>query len=806
MVMLLVFETGNSQSLMNDTSNFFITVVNDKQEFVEGVSIELINAEKKALIKAALTDAKGVVVFRNIAAGRHYFTTSGTGYQPQTTPIYLFPLNATTGSKQTILLIPNVSDMQAITVVGSRPFIEYTQGKVVINVDAAVTNVGTTVLEVLEKSPGVMVDRNGSISLQAKSGVLILIDDKQTYLSGSELANLLGSMSSSQVDQIELITNPSAKYDASGNAGIINIKTKKNKQKGFNGTFTTSISQGRYPKNNNSILLNYRSGKFNSFLTYSMNLNKSFSDLYALRNYYNSRSDLITVLDQSTLFGSNSFNNTLKTGFDYFASNKTTLGISVTGIAVTRKGNSNANATWKNAAGVIDSSIGTNSSSANKFKNGAVNINLKHIINKTQTFSLDLDWLNYSIRSDQFFNNKLLSPGGYTEASRGNIPSTIKILSAKADHMLNFGKAGKLESGWKTSYIRTDNLAAYQLFDGIQWNVDPGKSNHFLYKENIHALYSSIETKNKKITFQAGLRYEFTSYNANQLGNPSRKDSAFSRNYQGLFPSGYLTYQADSSNAFTVTAGRRIDRPAFQNLNPFIFIINKYTYQTGNPFFLPQYSWNMELSHQYKSMLTTAFSYSSIKNYFSQLFLTDSSGILIYSEGNVGKVNNLGISVSVQLSLFNWWSLTGQAIYNHKELNGYAGNNYKTDIDQFNININNQIHINSTYSAELSGFYTTRARNDLQELLYPTGQLSIGFTRPVLKKKGTLKISARDIFFTQVMEGITQFQSADEYFIFRRDTRVVNLAFTWRFGKLFKQIKRPGSGAEDEMQRAGNGT
>ncbi len=267
-----------------------------------------------------------------------------------------------------------------------------------------------------------------------------------------------------------------------------------------------------------------------------------------------------------------------------------------------------------------------------------------------------------------------------------------------------------------------------------------------------------------------------------------------------------MSYEADSSNTFTVTTGRRIDRPAFQKLNPFVFIINKYTYQTGNPFFLPQNSWNMEVSHQYKSVLTTAISYSIIKNYFSQLFLTDTSGILIYSEGNVGRAKNIGLSVTVQVSPFKWWSINGQAMYNHKELKGYAGNNYGSNVNQLHLNINNQFRINKVYTAELSGFYTTKARNDLQELLYPTGQLSAGIARPVLKKKGSLKISVRDIFFTQVMEGFTQFQLAEEYFILRRDSRVINLAFSWRFGKAQKQDRRSGGGASDEMERAGNGS
>ncbi|MEO6733961.1 MAG: outer membrane beta-barrel protein [Ferruginibacter sp.] len=646
----------------------------------------------------------------------------------------------------------------------------------------------------------------GTISLQAKPGVLVMIDDKPTYLAGVELANLLSSMSSSQVEQIELIANPSAKYDANGNAGIINIKTKKNKQKGFNGTVALSAGQGRYQKNNNSIVLNYRKGKFNYAIAYSMNLNKSFTDLYALRNYYDATGSLKTVLDQPTLFTGRSFNNTFKAGFDYYASEKITIGFSATGVNVSRKGDSQANATWKNAAGSVDSAISTHSNSTNSFQNVAFNLNLRHVVSKTQNYSVDVDCLNYSIHSEQLFNNQLLASGGYTESSRGNIPSTIHIFSAKVDHTLLFEQGIKVESGAKSSYISTDNLAAYQLHDGIRWNDDLGKSNHFLYKEKLHALYSSIGTKYDRINIQAGLRYEYTSYRANQLGNVMRKDSAFSRTYQSVFPSGYISYQADSSNAFTFTAGRRIDRPAFQKLNPFVFIINKYTYQTGNPFFLPQYSWNLQLNHQYKSILTTAISFSIIQNYFSQLFLTDSSGILIYSEGNVGHAKNLGLSVTIQVAPFKWWSFNSEATFNHKDLKGFAGNNnYASSITQLNVNLDNQFRISKKYTAELAGFYATRSRNDLQELLYPTRQLSAGIARSILKNKGTIKMSVRDIFYTQAMEGLTQFQAADEYFILRRDTRVVNFVFNWRFGKMLKQTKRIGSGAGEEMERVGNG-
>ncbi|HNP21170.1 MAG TPA: TonB-dependent receptor [Panacibacter sp.] len=797
---LLLIISANKSFAFNTPDSFYlhITVTNDQQQPLEFAIVSLLNANNNTLVKTELTDNKGKVLLNNIAGGSYYCSISFTGHTTDTTAI----INLVPGGSRemAIILHAQSNTLQNVTVQSVKPLVQFEQGKVIVNVDASPTNAGTSILDVLEKSPGVTVDKNGGISLKAKPGVLILIDGKQTYLSGADLNNLLSSMSSSQVDQIELMVNPSARYDANGNAGIINIRTKKNKQRGFNGSYTATYSQGRYPKANTSINLNYRNGKVNSFFNYSYNYNRAYSDLYALRTYYDEAGNKAAVLDQPTLFTGKNFNHTLKTGLDFFASSKTSFGIAITGILTKRKGNSDATATWLGPDGGIDSSIKTLGTTDYRLVNAAVNLNMKHSFSKKQDISVDLDWLHYDIHNQLYFSNSTLPSTAISDASDGDIPSTLKILTGKADYTLQLPNNGKFDAGWKSSHINTDNLADYDYYDGHSWQPDYGKSNHFLYTEDILAFYNSVDQQLGQFTMQLGLRYENTSYNASQLGNAVRKDSAFTRKYDGFFPSGFITWQADSSNSFTFTAGRRVDRPPFQQLNPFVFIVNKYTYQTGNPYMKPQYSWNLELSHQYKNYLTTTLSYSFIKDYFSQLFLTDSVGILYYSQGNVGKAYIAGLSLSTQVSPAKWWSLTAQALVNYKKLKGYVWNEYASDIWQFNISANNQFKISDRYTAELSGFYTSPARNDLQEKLLPTGQLNIGLARPVLKKKGTLKLSIRDIFHTMVMEGNTDFEHAHEYFIIRRDSRVISISFTYRFGKPLKSIKRS-SGAEAEMER-----
>jgi iron complex outermembrane receptor protein len=227
---------------------------------------------------------------------------------------------------------------------------------------------------------------------------------------------------------------------------------------------------------------------------------------------------------------------------------------------------------------------------------------------------------------------------------------------------------------------------------------------------------------------------------------------------------------------------------------------------TGNVYILPQYSLNFELSHQYKNWLTTSISYSSIQNYFSQIFLADANkGILLYTQGNVGRTYNIGLSSMVIASPTNWWSFTAQAVYNHKQMRGFNGNTYTSTIDQLSMNASNQFILSKKYTAEISGSYITRSRIDLQELVYPSGQLSFGIAKQVMNKKGTLKLNARDVFYTTAYEGLTQFPNATEYFKLQRDTRVLTLSFTYRFGKTYKAAKRSDGSAGDVIQRVGNG-
>ncbi len=575
---------------------------------------------------------------------------------------------------KTIELVPIARELSAVTVTGHRPLIEQRIDRMVVNVDAAVTNVGATALEVLEKSPGITLDKDGNISLKGKQGVQVFIDGKPSYLSGADLVNLLRNMTASQLDQIEIMTNPPAKYDAAGNSGIINIKTKKNKVKGFNGSATAGYSQGVYWSTNESLNMNYRNNKFNVFMNYNFNKNNGFQQLDIHRSYKASDGKtVIAQFDQSAFMPRTNINDNLKFGLDYYATKKTTIGFLLSGF-VNPGTNNNYNTSYlKDANGVVDSIVQSTSLNQSTWKNGSVNLNFRHEYDSTgRELTADLDYSSYVSRSNQDFVNASYFPDMTPKSEThlvSTLPVNINIYSAKADYTHPLNKTTKLEAGVKSSFVNTDNAANYFNLIGGSEVPDYTKTNRFQYDENINAAYISMNKQVKKFGIQAGLRFENTNYKGHQLGNPAVPDSLFRNTYNNLFPTVFISYAADKNNQFGLSLGRRIDRPAYGDLNPFLFFIDNYTYEAGNTFLKPQYSNNIEVSHTYKNFLTTTVNYSRTTNFFTETFEQKDFATIV-RKGNIGERQNAGISVSAQVPVTKWWTSILYTNYNYNMFKG----------------------------------------------------------------------------------------------------------------------------------------
>jgi len=556
--------------------------------------------------------------------------------------------------------------------------------------------------------------------------------------------------------------------------------------------------------------MNYRNGKINLFFNYGNRVGKEKMIMYALRKYLDQQGNDSLLLQQPNTTRTFITAQNIKTGIDFFASNNTTLGMAFTGSYLDRKARSVSTIDWMSPDYEIDSTINTSGNRDINFRRSGININGNHIFPGKDEFSADIDFINFKIEGGQYFETKLSTAGSTGQATRGNIPSSLNIFTIKLDYSKRF-KNYHWETGLKTASTKTDNLAEYFYYNGTTWYDDLSRSNHFLYDEKIHSAYSSLSGENKKWQWQGGLRYEYTTYKANQLGNAMVKDSAFHRQYGSLFPSAFLLYHADSNHAFTFRFGRRIDRPLFQNLNPFLITINKYTFESGNPFIRPQYTWNFELIHTFKQMFSTGISYSYLNNYFSQIFIIDSNSsnvnknVIIYTRGNVGSFQSYGATVTLQLPVAKWWNLTSVAVYTHKTIKGFIWQPVIANVDQLNVSLNNQFQFKKGWAAEISGYYQTNSQIDLQEILTPQGEIGAGISKQVLKGKAVVRINLRDIFWTQNYSGYSRFQNSDEPFDIKWDSRVVRLNFSWRFGKPMKVIKRSSGGAMEETDRVGSG-
>jgi hypothetical protein len=542
-------------------------------------------------------------------------------------------------------------------------------------------------------------------------------------------------------------------------------------------------------------------------MNYSVNSNPGYGTLNIDRTYFDNAGNVSGYVQQPTNMRFQPFNNTLKLGMDYALSKKTTIGI--TGSGFINKGEFNSNSTGypKDIHGVWDTAVNTRSQNKNLWKNGSVNLNLRQQFDKDRELTADLDYIRYNSDNTQNFFNTTITPDNDKVATtqlKGLLPSVIDIYSAKADYTQTFKKGLKLDAGWKSSLVKTNSEANYFNLDGSDWIPDYEKTNHFIYEENINAVYLNMQKKMGKFNTQAGLRYEHTNYKGNQLGNPQKEDSSFTRNYGSLFPTAYITYEADSSNTFSINAGRRINRPAYQMLNPFMFFINQYTYQEGNPFLLPEFTWNVELGHTYKNWLTTTLGYSYTDQRFNQVFRT-MGNVTVLTFDNIGTRQNLSLSVNAQLKPAKWWSANVQLTGAHTKTDGqWKDQQIKTDAYNAQVNINNQFKFKKGWSAELSGFYNSKSI-DGQFAIQPFGQVSAGVSKNVLKDKGSLRLNVRDIFFTQIIDGEIRYQNVLEHFRQSRDSRVANISFTYRFGKTFKDNakKKNGGGASEEQQRVG---
>ena len=802
---LLIFAAIHSVTLAQTITG---TVKDDQGKILSGASVALKKFTDSSLVKLAITNSSGRYEFSAMQADSYFVNVSYIGHVQKNSPSFEYAGKGETTAPE-ILLAKEANHLKEVTVISRKPVIEVRADKTILNVEGSVNAVGQDALELLRKSPGVLVDKDDNVSLSGKNGVQVYIDGRPTPLSGKDLSDYLKTIQSSQIEAIEIITNPSAKYDAAGNAGIINIRLKKNKSFGTNGSVNAGYNIGIFPKYNGGLSLNHRNKNFNAFGNYNYNQNRNENYMYFLRK------QLDTLFDQKGTMTFRNKSHGFKAGLDYFINSKQTIGVMVNGnFNENRFANYGRTPISYIPTGVVDRILVADNSSNGTRNNMNVNVNYRYADTSGRELNMDADYGFYRLDNNQFQPNYYYDPNGTTlQSSRiYNMiaPSDIDIYTFKTDYEQNL-KKGRLGIGAKISYVESANdFQRYNVMPSFK-SLDTLRSNDFQYKENVNAMYVNYNKPFKGFMIQAGLRVENTnsegiSNGFSWNGSYTQYDSSFKRNYTDVFPSAAITFNKKPTSQFSITYSRRIDRPAYQDLNPFEFKLDEYTYQKGNTQLRPQYTNSFGLTHTYKYKLTTTLNYSHVKDVFTQLIDTAEKSKSFITKKNLATQDIASLNISYPFQ-YKWYSVFANlnAYYSKYEADFGTGRKVDLDVVAYNFYSQHTFKLGKGWTGELSGFYSSPS---IWQGTFKSDKMwgiDGGLQKTIFKGKGNLKSSVSDIFKTMQWGGTSNF--AGQYLRASGgwESRQLKLNFTYRFGSVqVKASRQRKTGLEDENKRVGS--
>jgi hypothetical protein len=777
-------------------------IIDEAKNKLPFATVMLRSEKDSSVIKAELSTEEGSFQFSELPVGNYIIETRYTGYSKMIIGNIKITEEHPHHDLGIIAMKQAENTLQGVTVTADKPFIEKLPDRTVVNIENSIIYSGGSLLDVMEKLPAVQVNQDGRVSLRGKPTVIILLDGKPMGVAGQDLSNILKGIPSSNIQKIEIITNPSAKYDAAGNAGIINIITKKNRREGLNGSANATYAQGRYEKYNSGFNLGFKNRRVNFYSSYNYSFRKGFNNLMLTRNFYRNDSlNTVFETDDYILFPIKT--QTPRMGADITLGKKTSLSLVGAGIINDYNPSANNHTDIYDGSGNKVSAYQFRSQSEDHLRNYSINSQLKHEFDSSgTTLTADLDYAKYWNNSKQVFTNSLYDSDGIYIGDKtllGDQSGNLSIYSAKSDFSKPIGKDSRLEAGAKSSYVEMEsNIKFFNLINGLPV-FDSTQSNHFLYNENINAGYVNFNRKAQKLNVQLGLRGEQTIAHGKQLIT----GESFNRKYFQLFPSAFLDYTINKKHGLNLSLSRRIDRPAYQQMNPFRKLIDATTYATGNPNLLPQLTYNSELTWSFAGSLFVTLGYSYTYNNITDVLVQDAvKRITVQTFLNLQQYHSYSANVVYSKKLTSWWT-TNTSLFSYYGLFIGTVNNYNLNqgYPSFTFNSSNSFKLNKGFSAELSLLYNHKSLYGVT-LVNRNYNLTVGFQKNILDGKGNLVLNCSDIFWRAWPSGYTDFGNVNESWRAVRDTRQVSLTFNYRFGK--GQVKvRKSSGADTEKGRAG---
>lgn len=757
-------------------------------------------------INGAIANEKGEFQFyQSLKVGTSYLLkVSSMGFETAQISFNAAESNRSAKTFGKIKLKHKARVLKEVNISGAQKVIEIDGSNIVFNVSKSLTAQGTNALELLSRAPGITVGTDNNIALNGKGGAAVLIDGKQTYLSNREIAELLKSMSASEIKSIEIMNSPSAKYDAAGTAGIINVKTSKSTLQGFSAGFTTGLSYGVYLRNNQDLSFSYRKNRLNVFGNYSHFIGY-YSYLYGADRvqegkFYNSFTDDV---DKRNKMGS-------RLGADFAIDKKNTIGVLLNGNFIFGGGITDT----RTDIGIAQSNqIDQTLSAINDYYHQQtqrynVNLNYKYEDTLGNIINFDADYGDFTKGAGNLQTNKYTTSDGAVLSDnlyRSVNAIDIGLRAIKADYTTKLWQ-GKLEAGLKFSSVSADNGSEFLEVKPEGEFRDPDRSNRFVYREEIANAYVNYQKTFGKWQLQGGLRVENTASKGelDEISVVAGNMKVTERNYTNWFPFLSAAIKPSVNHNFSLSYSKRIDRPAYQNLNPFIYLLDELSYWQGNPFLAPQISHRLLLQYAYKSITIIGLSYTNTNNFSVEVTDVVDDRKIVMVPRNLGTQQHLALTLTQTMSPTKWWNVifNGTLFGLHNDID--FGGGRKLDLKQLagRMNLQQTFRLPYGFIGEVVGIYNSRKLAGANQFPRATGQIDLGLQRNLMDNKATLRLIFADIykgtkaFSTQSVDGL--YIRNYSYF----ETRQVRLNFSYRFSTGNSKGPRTRSSAlENELGR-----
>lgn len=758
-----------------------VVVDNGTGAFLPYATVAILN-ESQDIFAGGITDENGKFEVP-IVFGSYTILVEFLGYEAYRSEIFTISRNNTLLDFGNIGLSSGLSQLNEVIIQGEKPLMELSLDKRIFNVGEDLANAGRTTADILMNLPSVTVDSQGNVRLRGSDNVRILVDGKPSGLVSFKGSQGLQQLPASMVERVEIITNPSARYEAEGMAGVINIILKKENNQGFNGSF--EVIAGTPTNLGLSANLNYRHKKINWFINYGVARRKILREGTLYQEAFGG--DTLFISKQETDGRLYTLDNNVRAGLDYYFNEKSVL----TGSYLLRRSDANRitdiryNDFLFDAENLQSYSL-RRQNEKEKEPNSEILLTYKRSFEqKGHELTTILTYLDYWENSDQVFTENTFSPEGISIPSRSLLQTSIndefeKQYLIQVDYTKPIGSDGKLETGLRSSFRNMENdFVVKERDEQGNFNPIPGLENIFLYQENIHALYGILGNKTKKLSYQGGMRAEWTDVKTTLV----KTDEVNPRDYLNLFPSAHLTYNIDKENGMQLSYSRRVRRPFYNDLSPFMTFSDARNFFSGNPDLDPEFTDAIELGHiKYfeKGTLFSTLFYRNTTDKIERIRTVDNEGNATIRPENLLGEQSFGLEFATDYQIFPWWKIDFNMNFFYAAVDGSnIQNTFTATTYSWNARQNSRFNFGKGITAQIRSNYEGRQRI-AQGIRKGIFFMDISASKEVLKRRGTLILNIADVFNSRrdryILEG-EGFLTIGDFLNVRRQ---INLSLNYR--------------------------